>query len=223
MTYFRVLTGNVLDDRADTGYLADLIDRLDPDLVFLQEMAKGPDKVLAERFDHHYLSPGRDCMGRGVASKHEAEFGSLDLPWRPGTYARLSVAGWTLTAAGVHMPNPIVFPWWRAVKQRRDQVDALLSWADGEPSDRLIVAGDMNASPAWPLYRRLTEQLVDLPKQAAARGGTRPERTWGWRPGWPRMLRIDHVFGRGVSAVETGVHRIRGSDHYGVVVDIAID
>lgn len=121
------------------------------------------------------------------------------------------------------MPNPIVFPWWQAVRQRRDQVEALIAWADDEPSDRLIIAGDMNASPKWPLYRQLAAHFDDLPKQAARTAGTGPERTWGWRPGWPRMLRIDHVFGRGVTAVGTSVHRMRGSDHHAVVVDIAID
>lgn len=222
MTSFRVMTGNVLDDQADSGQIAVLIDQLDPDLVFFQEMAKAPARVLSERFEHHYLIPGTECRGRGVASKHPAEFGSLDLPWRLGVYARLTVADSTLTAAGVHMPNPIVFPWWQSVRHRSAQVESLLSWADEQRSDGLIIAGDMNASPAWPLYRQLAERLEDLPRQAASMVGARPEPTWGWRPGWPRMLRIDHVFGRGVSATGTGVHPIRGSDHHAVVVDLTI-
>ncbi len=218
-----MLTGNVLEEQADPRNLADLINGLDPDLVFLQEMAGGPSRVLADIFKHHHLIPGLECLGRGVASKHDAELGSLDLPWRAGTYARLNVEGLTLTAAGVHMPNPIVFPWWRAVKERRDQVDALLAWADDQHSDGLIVAGDMNASPAWPLYRRLAGHMEDLPSQVATGVGEAPQRTWGWRPGWPRMLRIDHVFGRGVHAVGTSVHPIPGSDHHALVVDLAID
>jgi endonuclease/exonuclease/phosphatase family metal-dependent hydrolase len=119
------------------------------------------------------------------------------------------------------MPNPIVFPWWRAVRQRRDQVEALLAWAHDQHTDGLIVAGDMNASPTWPLYRQLGEQFDDLPRLAADSAGSSPERTWGWRPGWPRMLRIDHVFGRGINAVASSVHSIPGSDHHAVVVEIA--
>lgn len=217
------MTANLLENGADPDSLAHLIDALDPDLVFLQEMTAEPAKVIQERFEYHYLVPNAGPVGRGVASKHEAELGSLDLPWRPGTYARLSRGGRSLTAAGVHMPNPIVFPWWRAVKERRDQTEALVLWAGLEESDSLVIAGDMNASPAWPVYRRLAEHLDDLPQQAAVKAGMEPERTWGWRPGWPRMLRIDHVFGRGVNAVRTSVHRIQGSDHHAVVVDLSLD
>lgn len=220
---FRVMTGNVLENQADPRQLEELIDRLDPDLVFLQEMGAAPARVLSERFEYHHLIPGTECRGRGVASKHPGEFGSLDLPWRHGVYARLSISGSTFTGAGVHMPNPIVFPWNRSIRQRQDQVHSLLSWADEQRSDGLIIAGDMNASPAWPLYRQLAERFDDLPQQAANRAGTRPEPTWGWRPGWPRMLRIDHVFGRGIAAARTGVHRIRGSDHHAVVVDLTVE
>jgi len=37
------------------------------------------------------------------------------------------------------------------------------------------------------------------------------------------MLRIDHVFGRGVSVASTSVAPISGSDHAAVVVDLLFD
>ncbi len=217
------MTANVLEDAVDTGYLGDVIDRVDPDLIFLQEMTQGAAGVLADRFDHHFLFPSEEFEGRGVASKHEAEFGSIDLPWRPGAWVRLTVAGHTLVAAGVHMSNPIQFPWWRSVRERRDQVDALLRWADRQDADALIVAGDMNASPAWPLYRRLAEHFDDLALTAAEHAGRNPEPTWGWRPGWPRLLRIDHIFGSGVEAIAAQVEPVRGSDHHALIVDFKIE
>lgn len=219
----RVMTANVLEDAVDTGYLGDLIDRVDPDLVFLQEMTEGAADVLADRFEYHFLFPSEQFEGRGVASKREAECGSVDLPWRSGTRVRLTVEGKTLVAAGVHMSNPIQFPWWRSVRERRDQVEALIAWADRQDADALIVAGDMNASPAWPLYRRLADRFVDLAVAAAERSGETPEPTWGWRSGWPRMLRIDHMFGSGVEAVATQVETVRGSDHHALIVDITIE
>lgn len=217
------MTANVLEDAVDTAYLGDLIDRVDPDLVFLQEMTEGAASVLADRFDHHFLFPSEEFEGRGVASKHGAECGSIDLPWRPGTWARLTVDEKTLVAAGVHMSNPINFPWWQSVRERRDQVDALLAWAGHQDADALIVAGDMNASPFWPLYRRLADRFDDLAVLAAERSGEAPEPTWGWRPRWPRMLRIDHIFGSGVNALDTQVEPVRGSDHHALIVDVGFE
>lgn len=217
------MTANVLEDAVDTAYLGELIDRVDPDLVFLQEMTEGAAGVLASRFEHHFLFPSEEFEGRGVASKREAECGSIDLPWRPGAWAKVTVEGKTLVAAGVHMSNAIQFPWWRSIRERVDQTDALLAWTDRQDADALVIAGDMNASPVWPLYRRLADHWEDLVVAAAERSGEEPEPTWGWRPGWPRMLRIDHVFGSGVTAVATKVEPIRGSDHHALIVDITIE
>lgn len=217
------MTGNVLQDAVDTDHLSDLIDRLDPDLVFLQEMREGAAIVLADRFDHHFLLPSEHFEGRGVASKRKAECGSIDLPWRPGTWAKIDVEGKTLVAAGVHMTNAIQFPWWRSVRERQAQIAAVLEWVDRQGSGALMVAGDMNASPIWPLYRRLADRLEDLALAAAEDAAEKPEPTWGWRPGWPRMLRIDHVFGSGVRAIATQVEPIQGSDHHALIVDIEIE
>ena len=222
MHRLRVMTANVLEDAVDTARLGELIERVDPDLLFLQEMTEGAAGVLEERFDHHFLFPSAEFEGRGVASKREAECGSIDLPWRPGTWARLHVDDKTLLAAGVHTTNPVLFPWWKSVRERREQIDALLDWIDRQEADALVVAGDMNASPAWPLYRRLAERFEDLALLAADEG-EKPEPTWGWRPGWARMLRIDHIFGSGVKALATQVEPVKGSDHHALIVDIEIE
>lgn len=216
------MTANVLERRSDPDSLDALIERLDPDIVFLEEMSEVQARVIERRFDHHFLFPSERYEGRGVASKPPAECGSLDLPWRPGTWVKLAVGGREVVGAGVHMPNPIQFPWWRSVRQRRDQADALFAWIEEQEFDALIVAGDLNASPAWPLYRRIAAQLEDLAESAAHAEGSTPERTWGWRPGWPRLLRIDHVFGSGVTATRTRVEPISGSDHHAVIVDIEV-
>jgi endonuclease/exonuclease/phosphatase (EEP) superfamily protein YafD len=78
----------------------------------------------------------------------------------------------------------------------------------------------MNASPSWPVYRRLAERWDDLVAGAAAEAGVKSDPTWAWRPGWPRLLRIDHVFGTGARVVRTQVEPVRGSDHAAVVVDL---
>lgn len=85
-----------------------------------------------------------------------------------------------------------------------------------------LVAGDFNASPAWPAYKRVEERVTDLVGQYAERRGQTTEPTWGWRPGWPRMLRIDHVFGVGVRATAVEVRPVRGTDHAAVIVDLEL-
>jgi endonuclease/exonuclease/phosphatase (EEP) superfamily protein YafD len=119
------------------------------------------------------------------------------------------------------MRNAVAFPWWRSVRLRREQLAALFAWADANVgAGSFVLAGDMNASPAWPVYRRLAERWEDLVLDQAREAQTSPAPTWAWRPGWPRMLRIDHVFGRGVRAVATRVEPVRGSDHAALVVDL---
>ena len=84
------------------------------------------------------------------------------------------------------------------------------------------MAGDMNATPRWPLYRRLNQRWDDLVLMAGDGSANKPAQTWGWRPGWPRLLRIDHVFGSGVEPVGTTVERLEGSDHVALVVDLQV-
>jgi endonuclease/exonuclease/phosphatase (EEP) superfamily protein YafD len=150
-------------------------------------------------------------------------FGEIPMPWRAGLWARLQPRSGSLLVGNIHARNPIVFPWWRSVRLRGAQLEALFSWADDQAGGPFVLAGDLNASPAWPFYRRLAERWEDIVARSAADSQTGPIPTWAWRPGWPRLLRIDHVFGTGVRAVATQVVPIRGSDHAAVVVDLVLD
>jgi endonuclease/exonuclease/phosphatase (EEP) superfamily protein YafD len=220
----RLMTANLLVDRADQAHLRDVLDLLDPDLLVIQELGHKTAELIRSRFAHHELHPELDSQGRGIASKLPVMFGEIPLPWRAGSWARLEHGSGSLLVGNIHARNPIVFPWWRSVRFRSAQLEALFSWADEEVGDGpFVLAGDMNASPAWPFYRRLAERWEDIVARSAADSGTEPTPTWAWRPGWPRLLRIDHVFGTGTRAVATQVVPIRGSDHAAVVVDLVLD
>jgi endonuclease/exonuclease/phosphatase family metal-dependent hydrolase len=78
----------------------------------------------------------------------------------------------------------------------------------------------MNATPAWPAYRRLRTRLRDGISDARRREGASVERTWSLRPGWPAMLRIDHILTAGVRLEDAVVHRVDGSDHRAVAATI---
>jgi endonuclease/exonuclease/phosphatase family metal-dependent hydrolase len=221
---FRLMTGNLLGDRCDPVALGEMLDRLQPDVVLTQEMAPASSRVIADRYPANFLHPSLEYEGRGVASQLPMQCGSLDLRWRAGTWARIEVEGREVLLAGVHMPNPISFPWWRSVRERGEQLEALSKWVEEtrEPASAIAIAGDMNASPAWPLYRRLAAGWDDLILAAAERLEMRPAPTWAWRPGWPRVLRIDHVFGSGLIANDVQVVTIGGSDHAAVVADLTL-
>ena len=87
--------------------------------------------------------------------------------------------------ATIHMGNPIVFPWWRSARIRSQQLEALFAWADESANGRapFILAGDMNASPAWPIYKQAGRPggTTWWPRYADESGEAAAP-TWAWRP-----------------------------------------
>lgn len=212
----RILSSNLLLGRADVEAYGSLLECTDPDVVVCQELGQSQADLLADRYEYVDLHPSEEFVGRGVASRLPIQFGTIDMPGRTGTYAAITTNEGVWNMAGIHLVNPIRWPQWKAVRTRTAQLDALEAWADELGSGPQLVVGDFNASPRWPAYRRVASRWTDLVAEAIPR----PERTWGWRPGWPLMLRIDHVFGTGVQATEVSVHPIAGSDHRAVLVEL---
>jgi endonuclease/exonuclease/phosphatase family metal-dependent hydrolase len=221
---FRLMTANVLNGRADPGEIGRILDRRRPDVLLMQEMGPDMADVVAARYPHHDLEPALDHEGHGIASRFEARFGTVPLAWRWIAWARVGLGDRSVVVATTHMRNAVAFPWWKSIRLRGEQVDGLIAWFDREVSDEpFILAGDMNATPVWPVYRRLSGKWDDLVLAEAAVSGQRPAPTWGWRPGWPRILRIDHVFGRGARVTSTVIEPVRGSDHAAIVVDVELE
>lgn len=211
------MTSNLLNERVDIQDLEAALDRHQPDVVVTQELGPETAELLAKRFPHHQLRPSLGFVGSGIATRFDAEFGWIDMPRRYGMSAMFEVEGSVVRLASVHLLNPINFPWWVAAQLRGLQLEGLFRWMD-DGSGPLVVAGDFNASPRWPAYRRVAERLTDLVREHDPHA----EPTWAWRPGWPRLLRIDHVFGKGVVAREVWVEEIRGTDHAAVIVDLEV-
>jgi endonuclease/exonuclease/phosphatase family metal-dependent hydrolase len=219
---FRLMTVNLLHDRCDVSHFADVLDELSPDVVVTQELGPLCADILASAYPNHRLRPALDFTGRGIAARLEASFADIDMPGRPGTAVELFVDGSTLHLGGVHFLNPVVFPWWSSARERGRQFEGLEEWLGSLDVGPVVVAGDFNASPRWPVYRETARLLDDLVLNWAEREGRRPERTWAWRPGMPRLLRIDHVFGRGIEARRVAVRPVAGTDHASVVVDLEL-
>lgn len=214
----RVLTANLYTGRADVSSFEAVIDRERPDVVVCQEVGTDAAEMLERRFTHGVVV-GDDLhnTGRAMVSQHPIDVGEVDMAHRPGLAARLAVDGIGVELIGVHLANPVMGI--GAVLDRRRQVSAVLDRLDrrGTPA---VVVGDMNATPAWPAYRRLRTRLRDGVSDARRDRGLRTERTWSGRPGWPALLRIDHILTAGVRLTDVTVGEVAGSDHRAVAATV---
>ena len=225
----RILTANLFSGRADPGALVELIEDLRIDVACFQELTPHLAKALSQALPEGRLESDRfkPYRGLGIGCRRRAEVRYLDLPERGGRVARLSPEDWRQLQApieivNVHIMAPHAWPYFPCRPARRGQLQQLLRFLDEAPRLPRAILGDFNASPIWPVYRRLASRLNDAAEMAAPK-------TPGPRPTWPNLpmlgirglIRIDHCFLSGLSAMEARVVPIRGSDHFGLYVDVA--
>ena len=227
MERIRVLTANLWNTRVDAEGFAELLRYLVPDVVCVQELDKSATVVLDELYPHGELMPSNDSRGMGIALRAPAKVSKLEMPHKDGLIAILAPDDWpTLTEPleliNLHFaaPGPGHIP--RQLVARRGQLAAFEDYLQDAPSSPRLVVGDMNATPLWPLYRRLTRHFDDAHRKVAKEFRRTPRRTWGPTHRWPRLLRIDHVFTQGVEVSDLWDVPIPGSDHSGLVFDLAL-
>lgn len=216
----RILTINLYNGRATADSFATALAQTQPDLVATQELTAPAADVMADWGSAHLLDPRDDTTGMGVAARFPAEFERLDFPHRDPIRARFDGIRWGFREVEVvdsHVVNPISRPLLQS-KRLRELELAALEQLLAEPVASRILVGDMNSSPAWPLYRRLAALATD---GALAAGTAR--RTWGYWPRSPRMLRIDHAFLQGATCVRTSLVQVAGGDHRGLLVEVEPD
>ena len=218
----RVLTANLYADRLDLDGFRNLLKKLDPDVAMVQELSFEAAEVLSAVLPHGILVPEEGHDGRGLALKAPARPERLPMAYRDGLIARLDEPEWPgpVELINIHFMNPIMWPVWESLRMRNQQLGVLLAHVE-QPGVRLV-AGDCNASPLWPIYRRLAARLDDAAVAVAKNNGRRAARTWGPTPTSPRLLRIDHVFVEGVQPVSSQVVTIPGSDHSGLLVEVEL-
>ena len=221
MALLRILSINLLVDRADPDDLRRVIGDAQPDIVCTQEMGTTTADVIADQFPHGHLDPRDDFFGMGIATRFPAVVERLRLPGRPGWIARISPDSWPgltnpLDVVNVHLVNPVNRPWRKSRDDRRGQIAGIASYLEGRPGASVVI-GDMNASPAWREYKLLSELGVD-----AARATGTARRTWSHFVSGPRLLRIDHAFIVNARPITTEAVPVRGTDHSGLIVDIEV-
>ncbi len=228
-SHLRLMTSNLMNGRGDPGAIADLIAERSVDIACFQELAPEQAEAISRVLPHGKLDPRTDHEGLGIALRCPGQVERLPIPQRDGRVVRLSPTDWpeldtTLEVLDIHVQAPHARPPpWKNLPTRRAQIDALLAYLDSVPAPHRVVAGDFNATPLWPVYRRMAKRLVDAPRAFARARGRRPAPTWGpLMLDGIRLLRIDHVFTQGVDTPHVELHRVRGTDHAALVVDLEL-
>lgn len=217
----RILSANLANGRADAQAFADLVERVEPDVVTVQELVPVQAEALARIMPFGKLEPGTDHHGMGIALRAPGSVRALRLPYRSAFVAELTGPDDEgIEVLNVHLAAPHVPPVTQRVVDRRGQLRQILAYLDATPRRRRVLAGDLNSTPLWPAYRRLRARFDDAAAEAARRIGRRPGRTWGPWAGSVRLLRIDHVLVRGLVPIESRVLPLRGSDHSALVADL---
>jgi endonuclease/exonuclease/phosphatase family metal-dependent hydrolase len=216
----RILTQNLYNGRADPSSFAKVLRDQSPDVVAVQELSTNCAEVLAEWGSATLLEPRDDTTGMGLAVRGQAALSRLDFPNRNPVRAILLGAAWGRDAdveiINAHLVNPVARPMKVSLRLRMAEIAALEGILNSDPSPRTrVLVGDLNSSPAWPIYRRLAKVATD-----AARAAGTARRTWGPRPASPRLLRIDHAFVQRAHVVRTQLVTVRGADHRGLLVEL---
>ncbi len=220
----RILSANLANGWADADAFAGLVEAVEPDAVLVQELDPVQAEALARVLPFGKLEPARDHNGMGIALRAPGSVRELPLPYRSAFVAELAGPedDEPVEVLNVHLAAPHVHPVLQRLRDRRGQIRQIGAYLDATPRRRRVLAGDLNATPLWPAYRRLTARLDDAAVEAARRMGRRPGRTWGPWAGSLRLLRIDHVLVQGLVATETRVLLLQGSDHSALLADLVL-
>jgi endonuclease/exonuclease/phosphatase family metal-dependent hydrolase len=211
------MTTNLLNGEGEPNALAALLDEFKPDVVGAQELSSNQAAVLEDFYSHGVARPRDDNEGNALMANVPIQVQVLTLAYRTALRGIIEHEGVDIEVISMHLANP-VDGWRGKLPERRRQL-ADLHPILSRPGHRIVI-GDMNSTPAWPAYRRLRDHLDDPIADLAAAENRKPQPTWGWRPGWPAMLRIDHILTQGFRAEAVAVRPIAGSDHRAVIADL---
>jgi endonuclease/exonuclease/phosphatase (EEP) superfamily protein YafD len=220
-TPLRVLTLNTFFGGAEPEVVMDLLRRLRPDVLSIQELTPG----MVEELD-------------GAGLKDLLPYRTLEAEWNAGgtgLYARypltpmeglFEVIGHNMPAATMALPGtgPIeivaVHPRPPLGSQVYEWTAAINAFPSASPDTIRILAGDFNASLDHAVMRRfLSRGYAD----AADRAGQGLTPTWPANRSFPPLITIDHVVvDQRVNVNAVSVHTVPGTDHRAVFADLRL-
>ncbi|MDO5627104.1 MAG: endonuclease/exonuclease/phosphatase family protein [Mobilicoccus sp.] len=230
--HLSVLASNTFYGHVDAARLIEEVDARDVDVLVMPEMSdrfwqRLQDLGLLERLPYVM---GRTGGGRGMIIATREPFtcvevpsagkcgvvltGDDTLPWSVDAQGKPTFDQIVVDLAdgtrlkGMHLWSPRVWPPGRW----REQQGQMREWIEAQPTNRpLVLAGDFNAGPSHPVFRRYSAGLEDSPR------GEFP-----WTATWPKfgpfgpLTHIDHVLARDWRVQDSETIAIPGSDHRAV-------
>lgn len=217
-THCRVLLANVLSVNQDTASFLALVKEVDPDIICVQEVTERWQRELAPleaEYTVHAEAPRPDNFGIALFSRLP---GPLPEFIYGGEAANSLVLKATVVGREVALLNlHAVPPMGRRMSDlRRQELDRARQWLDAQTGPAILM-GDLNLTMYSPVYR----DLVHGSALKNARAGHGPLGTW---PSGVPILRLplDQCLVKGLDVVDCRTVYIPGSDHRGLVVDIAL-
>ena len=161
-----------------------------------------------------------------LALRHSAAVGRVELRGRHALRTLLRPERWPglaspLEIVTAHIQAPHLWPAWQSLALRRVQLRGLLAHLSAAPDLPRVVVADLNATPLWPVYRRLTGLLEDAALLHARSHGRTLDPTWSPRPDGLPILRLDHGLLAGVDVHDFRVLPVAGSDHAGILLEVS--
>ena len=213
----RVVTHNVRAANRDVPGTAAALVATKADLVALEEVTGANLGGLEQTLDPLY--PYHVAKSRvGLWSRYPiSSFWRVELsPTAHGAFhAVVTTPEGPVTVYVAHLPRPDVGVRGVSLRQRNSQLDQLAAAIAADPAARLLLVGDFNTAAN---DRALLRATVGL-RSAQADAGTGLGFTW---PSILPAIRIDHVFYRGMTALDAGVLSRTGSDHRPVLADLRL-
>lgn len=222
----RFMSANLWSGAADADALAEIVQRLEVDVVSLQEVAPHQAEALNEVLPYGTLGHAGDGSEVRIGMRRPGRLQIVPMPWRAAHSAVLDPSEWPelqspMHVVAMHLMAPHLLVPKLSLWQRPRQLRALEAHLAAEPCAQRVLLGDFNSTPSWPAYWRINAQFTDAAVAVADAAGTRPLRTWGPWSGAPRLLRIDHAFVSGLEVDMFRVLEVPGSDHSAIVLDVA--
>ncbi|SOC89301.1 vancomycin resistance protein VanJ [Curtobacterium sp. 314Chir4.1] len=201
-----VVTENVEAANPDPAATARSIAARGPDVIALEELTESSGTavagVLDERYPHHYRVGSVGVWSR--TTLRDGEPMTLGLGWARALRVTVDTDLGDVRLYVVHMDSLRL----GGEDGRPTMLASLATAARDDDAERLVVAGDFNGGSKDPEMLPLTRMLDE--------GG-------GFGFTWPAqapVVRIDHVFVRGLDTTSTEVLPANGSDHRGVRVGL---
>ena len=217
----RLIQFNSWDANIDPARTADWIAAQHPDVVTIEEVTP----VLRLALEARGLRYTKGMVSAAIFSRAPPAPAPFMVPqpfWRVlpdfarATFNAPGGAG-AFSVIAVHLNRP-------TIAESAGQPGALVRFLTLYPQDRLIMAGDFNRTP-WSFDLRRLDDRFALERLDRALP-TWPARLWvkGRRLRLPPLLPIDHVYvGRAWRLVALRRGPPMGSDHYPLVVDLALE